>query len=186
MNNVFWLHHARRLGDEYVHSQEETEQDEFDMGLGFGPLSLSEDYFTKKQLTKEVPATFSESQLIAYPKWWTVYREWKIKELLAASAPNGIDSQSEEEPTVESVGLPNPPRKAEYILYLFLRKDEREAVIGDLLENYSSNLKRFGARPAKLLLYTEVLRSLWPLFRRLATKVTGLLALGEWIRRHVS
>jgi len=81
---------------------------------------------------------------------------------------------------------PSPPLNAEYILHLFLKADERDALIGDLLERYSGKCEHFGERRAKVWFYGEVLRSLWPLLKRLIARASGLIALGEWIRRHVS
>lgn len=79
-----------------------------------------------------------------------------------------------------------PPINAEYVLHLFLRRDEREALIGDLIERYVEKCDRFGKRRADFWFYMEVGRSLWPLLKRVVGRVSGLMALCEWIRRHVS
>jgi hypothetical protein len=84
----------------------------------------------------------------------------------------------------ESPASPQPPTNAEFILHLLLKKDERDAVIGDLLERYPKKVERFGERRAKLWFWGEVIRSLWPLIKRACLK-TGLVALGEWIWRHI-
>lgn len=79
-----------------------------------------------------------------------------------------------------------PPINAEFILHIFLKRDELDAVVGDLLEKYKKIWERFGPRRAKFWFYSEIARSLWPLLKRLVVRAGGLIALGEWIRRHVS
>jgi hypothetical protein len=79
-----------------------------------------------------------------------------------------------------------PPVNGEFALHLLLSKDEHEGVIGDLIERYGQKCERFGSRRAKLWFYCEVLRSVWPLIRRALARAGGLIAFGEWIRRHIS
>ena len=97
-----------------------------------------------------------------------------------------IDGDGFVEPILESHPQPEPPARAELLLHLFLKADERDAVIGDLLERFAAKHKRFGDRAAHLWFYGEVFRSLWPLAKRTIAKISGVIALGEWIRRHVS
>jgi hypothetical protein len=84
-----------------------------------------------------------------------------------------------------SVIGPQPPINAEFILHLLLRRDEQEAVIGDLLERYPKKYERLGKRRAQLWFCVEVFRSTWPLVKRTVFKATSLITLGEWIRRHI-
>lgn len=175
MSNLFWLQYRRRLRDEYIHFQGDIEQYEFQFSDDVEALTLPEYYWLPEHLMKEGASKIPASQINAYQKWIKVFK----------AREESLDSQSKSEAAVGPEVFSNPPPNAEFLLHLLLRRDERDAVIGDLLEKFAKNRKRFGARRAKVWFYSEVLRSLWPLFRRIATKVTGLLALGEWIRRHV-
>ena len=80
---------------------------------------------------------------------------------------------------------PQPPVNAEFILHLLLRKDEQDALIGDLLERYSKKCARLGVRRANLWFYAEIFWTALPLIKR-ALMSGGLITLGEWIRRHIS
>jgi hypothetical protein len=79
-----------------------------------------------------------------------------------------------------------PPMNAEFLLHLMLGADQREAAIGDFLELYWQRFDRFGERRARLWAYCEVVRMLWPVMKRVIAKFTGLVAAGEWVRRHFS
>lgn len=108
-----------------------------------------------------------------------------LDRILAGNSQNGLRCSLLK--TISPITwIPQPPMNAEFILHLLLRKDEREAVIGDLVERYVQKLERFGERRARLWFYCEVLRSVWPLLRRTVAKAGGLIAAGEWIRRHIS
>lgn len=75
------------------------------------------------------------------------------------------------------------PGFGEFLLYLFLKKTEREALVGDLQEEYSEVLSKFGRKKAKLFFYKQVGGSLWPLLRRTLIK-WGLFGwAAELIRR---
>ena len=79
-----------------------------------------------------------------------------------------------------------PPQFGEYILYLFLLKKDRDNVLGDLQEEYSEVLLKFGRTKAKIWYYKQVYTSIWPLLRRALLKWTALIGIGEWIRRLIS
>ncbi len=79
-----------------------------------------------------------------------------------------------------------PPFNAEYILYLLLRKEEREVVIGDLIEGYGEVLERFNKRRADLWFYKQVAGSVWPLLRRAMLKIGAFVWLGRILRRLIS
>lgn len=98
--------------------------------------------------------------------------------------PPLIASEIAAQLTTES--KPQPPVNAEFILHLLLRRDEQDAVIGDLLERYPKKCERLGERRAQFWFYGEIVRSIWPLIKRAFAKITGLVVLGEWIRRHIS
>lgn len=80
---------------------------------------------------------------------------------------------------------PQPPINAEFILHLLLRHDEHDALIGDMIERYGRKCARLGARRANLWFYAEVFWTALPLLKRALVKASGLVAFGEWVRRHV-
>ena len=52
---------------------------------------------------------------------------------------------------------------AEYLLYLFLPREDCKALAGDLDEEYwTTILPKFGARRAVLWYWCQVVRSIWP------------------------
>ncbi len=76
------------------------------------------------------------------------------------------------------------PKFAEYLLYLFLSKRDREHLIGDLSEEYMEVRAKFGRRAANVWYYKQVVTSIWPLSRKAVR--WGLVAwVGEWVRRHM-
>jgi hypothetical protein len=79
-----------------------------------------------------------------------------------------------------------PPMNAEYVLYLLLRKEEREIVIGDLLECYSVMVHRFDKRRADIWFYKQVIGSIFPLLRRQVLRIGALVWLGRILRRLIS
>lgn len=79
-----------------------------------------------------------------------------------------------------------PPFNAEYLLYVFLRTEEREAVIGDLVECHTRMIRRFGKRRADLWFCKQVLDSLLPLIRRAIVKIGTFVWLGRILRRLIS
>jgi hypothetical protein len=79
-----------------------------------------------------------------------------------------------------------PPFNAEYLLYLFLHRDEREGVIGDLAESYGVVVERFNKRRADIWFYKQVAGSLFPIFRRYLLKIGTVVWLGRMLRRLIS
>jgi hypothetical protein len=56
-----------------------------------------------------------------------------------------------------------PPEAAEYLLYLFLSREDREAMFGDLEEEYRTELlPKFGVRGAQFWYWCKVCRSIVP------------------------
>jgi len=74
------------------------------------------------------------------------------------------------------------PFHAEYLLHLLLAKQEREALIGDLLEEYKQILHHFGKRYADVWFYKQVAFSIWPFVRRIVTRAAAFL----WLSRLIS
>ena len=58
------------------------------------------------------------------------------------------------------------PAAAESLIFLLIRNDERDALIGDLTERHSELCKRQGKLKADLYAYAQVCRSLYPFFKR--------------------
>jgi hypothetical protein len=81
---------------------------------------------------------------------------------------------------------PRPPFNAEYLLYLLLRKEERDVVIGDLIECYGKIRGRFSKRRADIWFYKQVAGSLLPLLRRALLRIGALVWLGQVLRRLIS
>lgn len=58
-----------------------------------------------------------------------------------------------------------PPKRAEFLLYLFLPPEQRETVPGDLLEIFTERIvPKFGIGHARVWYWWQVVRSIWPLF----------------------
>jgi hypothetical protein len=74
------------------------------------------------------------------------------------------------------------PFHAEYVLHLLLAKHEREALIGDLLEEYKQIVHHFGKRYADVWFYKQVAFSIWPFVRRFLTRAATFL----WLSRFIS
>lgn len=60
-------------------------------------------------------------------------------------------------------GKRTPPELAKYTLYLFIQKKYREAILGDLEEDFNEVYREFGLRKAQLHYWVQVLRSIWPI-----------------------
>jgi hypothetical protein len=82
----------------------------------------------------------------------------------------------------------DPREPGFYLLYLFLPRKDREILVGDLEEEYSSIEERFGPRKARLWFYKQVIASLWPFVVAVGRKLVtwGILGfLGEIARRMI-
>jgi hypothetical protein len=79
-----------------------------------------------------------------------------------------------------------PPVNAEYVLHLVLGKEEREVIIGDLVEEYGRIMQRFGQGHADIWFYKQVILSVWPLLRRAVARVAAFVRLGRLLRRLIS
>ncbi|HEX8179481.1 MAG TPA: hypothetical protein VF525_08055 [Pyrinomonadaceae bacterium] len=88
--------------------------------------------------------------------------------------------------SLRAVSRPQPPLNAEFILHLLLRHDEHDALIGDLIERYGKKAARLGVKRANVWFYLEIFWTAASLSKRVVAKVSGLIALGEWVRRHIS
>jgi hypothetical protein len=80
-----------------------------------------------------------------------------------------------------------PPIRACFLLGLFLAKADRDAIPGDLEEEFAADLSRYGARRARFLFWT---RTMGVIARRNPVcrwvMVFGLARLGQWILRKIS
>ncbi len=69
-----------------------------------------------------------------------------------------------------------PPKSAEFLLYLLLSHEDREALPGDLEEEYrTAILPKFGARRAVLWYWCQVVRSIWPVISGTVSKLVWWL-----------
>ena len=68
-------------------------------------------------------------------------------------------------------------------LYFFVHRAEREAIIGDLTEEYPGLVAKFGEKWAKLYFYKQVFCSICPLIRKALIKWALFGWLVELIRR---
>lgn len=58
------------------------------------------------------------------------------------------------------------PPFGEYLLYLFLTRQERITLIGDLTEEFVGVYLKFGETKSRIWYYKQVFTSLWPLIKR--------------------
>jgi hypothetical protein len=79
----------------------------------------------------------------------------------------------------------HPPKFAQYLLYLFMKKKERDGLLGDLQQEYVEVLANFGHWRAKVWYYKQVFSSLRPLIARGIVKLTAIAALVKLLRRVV-
>jgi hypothetical protein len=79
-----------------------------------------------------------------------------------------------------------PPFHAEYVLHLLLAKAEREAVIGDLVEEYHQIMHRFGKRYADAWFCKQVGFSIWPFVRRALARAAAFAWLSRVLRYLIS
>lgn len=93
-------------------------------------------------------------------------------------------NDSPEDPSSKT--LTQPPLNAEFFLHLLLRHDEHDAIIGDLIERYGKKCARLGTSRANFWFYAEVFWTALPLIKRALLKVSGMMALAEFVRRHIS
>lgn len=78
-----------------------------------------------------------------------------------------------------------PPKFGEYLIFMFLSKQDRINLIGDLEEEYRESQERFGRRPAIFWYYKQVFASIGPVLWKQLVKWGVLAWIGEWIRRHI-
>jgi hypothetical protein len=140
-----------------------------------GPDELTRLYEEVELLMDRLPAGENESYYDYLNIVHRVVRKYRESEY-NFQIPEGTKNQTPA----------RPPFNAEYLLYFFLRKEEREIVIGDLVESYSQILGRFDKRRADIWFYKQAFGSVLPLLRRALLKIGALVWLGRILRRLVS
>jgi hypothetical protein len=80
--------------------------------------------------------------------------------------------------------LPSPPNLAEKLLLLFLSRNDRANLIGDLAEEFTEIELKHGSRFADLWYWKQTLASVFPLTKK-ALRWSLFAWLGNFIRRHV-
>lgn len=58
--------------------------------------------------------------------------------------------------------LQKPPKSAEFLIYIFVKRQDREVILGDLEEDFHEVRHKFGKRYASFQYWCQVLRSIWP------------------------
>lgn len=113
-------------------------------------------YFSSKEVNQQVMLDFDEAMTEPHEKNETGRPQGRAEftcraaGTLRAHGTGGVDRQS-------------PPKLAQYLLYLFLSREEREAMLGCLEEDYQTNLlPKFGTGWANLWYCWEVGRSIVP------------------------
>jgi hypothetical protein len=79
-----------------------------------------------------------------------------------------------------------PPKNAEFLLALFLNKEDQEAATGCFAELYSKRVVRWGKSRALLWAWIQVGKTLVSVLKRVVLKVSGLIAAYEWLKHHLS
>jgi len=64
-----------------------------------------------------------------------------------------------------SAASETPPQFAKYLIYLLIPRNNREAILGDLEEDFHEVKREFGLRKAKFHYRVQVLRSIWPMIK---------------------
>jgi len=141
------------------------------------------DYYTHKPNREYVGGDITQvwESEEAYYASMTQEAEKKREEVLHAIKNDLIVPMS----VPEDVEGCQPPANASFILTRFLSAYNREAVLGDLAEQYNQKVEQLGKRRANCWFYAEVARSLWPLAKRSAAKAIKIAVMGEWIRRMI-
>ena len=88
----------------------------------------------------------------------------------------------------EREGESSKPRNAQYLLWLLMPRAQREAVIGDIAEQFAQVEQSQGLRRARAWYWCEVARSLWPIAMDCARRLVkwGVFgAAAEWLRRFI-
>jgi hypothetical protein len=77
------------------------------------------------------------------------------------------------------------PLFGEYLLKLFLSARDREAIPGDLEEEFFESISRYGLGPARVWYWTQVIWSIGPIVAARASKAMTMLAeLLKWWNHH--
>lgn len=199
---------GKRLADaqkRYFASQPHTEIEKEDRPSGdVRPEVIRPDYVAFSGISDVRGTSMAEPKIICKvahhsSEWLNTKVDGKIQDEHSAQHPLSkradTESVQEDEPgfTIHLTIVPSqpplssrkPPLNAEFILHLLLRHDEHDALIGDLIERYGKKCARLGQRRANLWFYAEILWTALPLLKRALVKVSGLVAFGEWVRRHV-
>lgn len=78
----------------------------------------------------------------------------------------------------QSPVMESPPKSAEYLIYLFIPKNNRVGMLGDLEEEYRTVYRKFGKNRASLFYWYQTIISIWPLVSALVGKLLKLVISG--------
>jgi hypothetical protein len=74
------------------------------------------------------------------------------------------------------------PIWAEYLLYFVLPKPDREAIPGDLIEEFRSKVvPKFGPRAARIWFIKQVFASIWPVVKLRVLRALGILSITKYL-----
>jgi hypothetical protein len=92
-------------------------------------------------------------------------------------------TQRDKAPPSEASTRTEPPKIAEFCLGLFLSNAKSAGMIGDLSEQFAQDCQQIGERRARRVYWARTMRSLWPLFRRMAARTVRWGVVIETVRR---
>ena len=108
----------------------------------------------------------------------------EIKEILAGMGLSfAMKLDDKGLPVREEVESSNLPRTAEYLVYFLLPKKEREAIAGDLEEEYHLIAQKFGSRKANAWYWKQVIFSTGPIVWLRLRQIGVVAGLAELFRR---
>lgn len=81
--------------------------------------------------------------------------------------------------------ISEPPKFGEYLIYLFLSRQDRVNILGDLMEDYGTIESKFGRPAAVFWYYKQVVASIPPCVWKRLFKWGTITAIGDWFRRHI-
>ena len=108
----------------------------------------------------------------------------ELKEILSGMGLSfGTKVDDKGRPVREEAESINLPRTAEYLLYFWLPKKDREAIPGDLEEEYNLIAQKFGCRKADVWYWKQVIFSIGPIVLARLKRIGFVTALAELFRR---
>jgi hypothetical protein len=86
---------------------------------------------------------------------------------------------------LEDRRMSEPPKLGEYLIYLFVSRQDRINMIGDLAEDFCTIQRKFGRSLALAWYYKQIIASIPPSAWKALFKWGTLATIGDWLRRHI-